>query len=204
MGDLFSQTLSVEVGGGYVSQQGHFEAPCGCTFAQGNGFEAHLNSGIKLFSISDLSFGVGPGIEYQRFVDIEVNKDATKPILNGDRQISKLLYISVNPYIYYSWSTINLFLQVSPKIGYLVSKKFEHLSSSTSDEPEGNNSYEMDINHLRASLFAAVGYNIDMGKYRIIPSVGYELPFSRLRNELSDQNWKASSIRGSVLVMAPL
>ncbi len=195
-----SQELSFEAGAGYAAQQGHFIAPCGCTFAKGTGYDLQFHAAISLFSASDLSVGIGVGLQYQHITDVEVAIESFTPISNGDRQVSNLLYGTLDPYVRYSIPSVNLLLQLSPRISYILSKHFQHISPPGANDADEIPYNDIDIRHLKISLAAGVGYTFHLGQYTLTPMLGYELPLNTIRNDPTDYNWKITSIMGSVLL----
>ena len=196
-----AQHLGIEAGLNYDQQIGHFQAPCGCTFAGGTGISFFGSLSYELFSFSDFVTGITTGIRNNHVTDYEVEPASLQRILNGDRQQTNLLYITIGPYLQYTIPSTSIFLAFSPQVGYLLSKNFHHIGGSSSDEPEiGNSDTTIDIRSVRLATKLSAGYNIIIGNFTVSPILSFDFPLNTLRSNSTDGGWRITSLSGSIMV----
>ena len=198
----FGQRLGFEAGASYDVQNGHYIAPCGCTFAGGTGAGFFGSISYDLFSFSDFITAIASGFRYNHVTDYEVMPETLRHILNGDRQQMSLSYFTINPSIRFTIPSTNIALTLSPEFDYLISSSFHHISGSSSDESETdiNSDTAIDIRSIRFAATLSAGYAITMGNVIISPNIGFTLPLNTLRSNSTDNDWKISSFSGSIRV----
>jgi hypothetical protein len=194
----FAQPLGFEIGAGQSVQSGHFIAPCGCTFAHGKGLA--LTGGIlyDIFSSGDFTFGARVSVDYMHVTDHEVVPETLVEIAGGDKEETSLTYILYSPYVRYVIPKTEIFLQMAPEAGFLISKKFEHIAGSSSEEPGADST--IDVNVGRVAIKFSAGYDFIFEGFTLAPAFSYDLPFTTLRSESTDVNWKISTFTGSITV----
>jgi hypothetical protein len=196
----FAQPFGFEIGAGQSIQTGHFIAPCGCTFAHGKGLS--LSGGIlyDIFSSGDFTFGARVSVDYMHVTDHEVVPETLVEIADGDKEETSLTYLVYSPYVRYVIPKTEIFLQVAPEAGFLISKKFEHVTGSSAEEEEPGANNPIDITSIRISARFSAGYNFHFDAFTLAPTFSYDLGISTLREEPTDVNWKISTFTGSVTV----
>ena len=187
--------FAIELGGSYNIQSGSFKAPCGCTMANGNGFGFFAGAQFNLISLGGLSIGVEPGYEMQKFQSEEVFPDSLIPVANGDHEEVTMPYISIAPYVRYTFP-LGLFLQVSPGLKYLLTPSFEHIGPTEGNAPP---TATMSINAERYDGRIAIGYNIPLGPLSISPTISAAFPFTSV-SEIEANGWHVTTIYGSVFI----
>ena len=206
----FSQTLGFEAGLSNNIQNGHYIAPCGCTFAHGTGLGFNGNVFIDLFTPTDFAIGMNSGVQRQQVTDYEVVPVTLQRLADGDEQESHLTYLNIGPYVRYTIPSTAFFLRVMPEVQYLLSSEFHHASSmaehqttgkqtpmhSSTDDP---NPVIDDLRKVRLGAKFSAGYDINVGSNIVSPVITYDLPLNTIRSNSTDDNWKISSFFGSVM-----
>ena len=187
--------LGVEVGGSYNIQSGYFKAPCRCTMANGNGIGFFGGVPINLVSLAGFSIGIEPAYEVQKFTSQEVFPDSLTPVANGDQEEVTMPYISISPYVRYTFP-LGLFLEVAPGLKYLLTPSFQHLGA---EDPGISPTASISVNAQRYDGRVAVGYTLGMGSLSISPMISAAFPFTSV-SELEASGWHVTTIYGSVIV----
>src|ERR1051325_300286 len=93
--------FAVEVSGSYDIQNGTYIAPCGCTFANGNGIGYMGAVSMDLIHVIGITIGVKPAYEVQQFTSEEVDPETLAKEAMGDKEEIKMTLLSVEPYVRY-------------------------------------------------------------------------------------------------------
>ena len=126
----------IELGFGNHSQQGSYNADCGCTFTNGTGTGLVLSLVFELPLSYEWAVGVKGGIDFRNTTSEQGVKDvAVVSAANGtvDTLMSvpinrvgavKTTYFALTPYLQYQFFRMGPFVQVGPSFGFLVANKF--------------------------------------------------------------------------------
>ena len=191
-----SAQWGVEFGAGGTNQQGHYLAPCGCTFGFGSGYEAIAAITRDLISVQNFTVGVRVGGEFNQFLSSETDPSGSELILHGHQEDVKLLYLSLAPYLRYNIMGSPVFVQAAPGAAYEVSSHFLHIGElDSSISPNA----PLDIRSMRYDAKFSAGYNIALSGLTLAPMITYDLPLNDLRTSHAE-NWRLSSVYGSIVL----
>ncbi len=179
---VFSQ-WSAELGANYNLQSGSFVAPCGCTFANGNGYGYHAALSYDFISFAGLALGLKPGFEFENFTS--VSDYGTNP---AHQQVS-LNYFSIGPYARFTIPFLSFFVQVTPEVQYTVGNSFER-SPAFHDEPADT---AIDVQAQRYAAAVSVGYRFHLALLDLAPMVTADYPLTVLRST-NASDWKVTVV----------
>jgi hypothetical protein len=189
--------LGAELGASYNIENGSYIAPCGCTFAHGVGYGFFGAASFDLVKLAGFTFGIKAGAEQQRFTSAESVPDGLAKIANGDQEEIALTYITFDPYARYTIRPLGLFVQVSPSIGYLASKKFHHAAGTAVEEGEAEPAIDPDTTmELRSARYLArlgAGYEIELAGLTLAPMISAGIPLTDL-TLLNAKDWRVTTI----------
>jgi hypothetical protein len=141
-GDLFGPgapppMFGVEIGLGKHSQQGSFQASCGCTFDQGDGNGILGDLFFELPIDYEWAVGLKAGYDHKHVTsnavvsEVAVVQDAAgntdTAIFSDIGRTSSVTtkYIIVEPYAQYQFFRMGPFVQAGPSLGFLIGSSFE-------------------------------------------------------------------------------
>jgi len=189
--------FGAELGASYNIQNGSYLAPCGCTFAHGVGYGFLAAASLDLYKQMGFTFGIKAGAEQQRFTSAESVPDGLAKIANGDKEEIALTYLTFDPYARYTIRPLGLFVQVSPNIGYLVSKKFHHAAGTAVEEGEEEPNIDpdttMELRSVRYLARLGAGYEIELAGITLVPMISAGIPLSDL-TLVNAKDWRVTTI----------
>jgi hypothetical protein len=231
-GDLFGPgapppMIGVELGLGLHTQEGQFQADCGCTFpsGSGNGFLGGL-----LFELPvsyQWTFGLGLKFDLKGYKTSVFVTDTATIYYTANDSVSrgnidfqrngtvKETFFTLAPFVRYDFFRNGPFIQAGPGIGFVLTNHFTHtrdLLTSTvtlQDNTQISNvSFENGTRSqvlqdgkidnalgTRISAILTAGWNIPVGDNAVIaPMFTYDLPFTKVRDDILAQGWKIQSM----------
>ena len=179
----------------YNIQNGNFIAPCGCTFANGNGIGYHFAISYDLISVAGLAIGIQPGVEFQNFTAFEVDPTRLVRLANGDTQEVGLEYFTFGPYIRYTIPFMSLFVQLTPEFQYQIGSTYHHIPTLAGLNPDTS----LDVRSQRYAAAVSAGYRFHLGIVDIAPMLTADYPLSVLRSTQAS-DWRVTVVTASLAV----
>lgn len=195
----------------------------------GNGFLANLMYELPLDYSWVLGIKGGVDFKNIKGSELMTEQGVQRHAFNGDSLTLKdatfdrtatvdLTYVGIAPFIKYQFERLGPFVQLAPHFQFLVSNHLTHRREllNTTEEIDGvvypivfNNGEQFEtledgevpfVTGMRISLQMTAGYDIELSETSLIaPMITYELPFTKIREELAN-DWKINSFFGSVAI----
>ena len=190
---LFSQ-WSAEFGVTYNSQSGSFQAPCLCTFSNGDGVGYHAALTYDVISFWGLSLGLKPGVEVQNFTSTSNWKNE-----QAQQKVS-LDYFSIGPYLRYTVPALSIFVEAEPEAQYVIGSSYQRIPQYDGESPDTS----LDARSQRYAAAFSVGYRFHFLLLDVSPMLTADIPLNELRSEVWGQehasDWKVSMYTASLVI----
>ncbi len=184
----FAQNWEIELGAGFDIQKGVFTAPCACQYSDGSGYAIRAAVAYDYFSSDGLLFGMKPGVDYKQFASAHTYISPDRELNLRDSANISQTYLTVDPFVRYTFTGTDLFVQAAPSFAYVIGSHFyqhkTYLNGSRWGDGKADSTWEDGPleNSFKTRIAARVsaGYRFALFGAYVAPTVTADLPLSEL------------------------